>query len=315
MNFPCANCAVFGRYTFSYCVLTEDIDLSKVFPILCHGDDADSHRRRSFTVLTIGSPLSRGRSSWDERFLIYVMDVNRSVPETYDCLDAWVVHPLTELQEGRFMTVDAYGQPYERSLSGPICGPYRGVLLALKGDQKYLQRALKLTTSWVSDRCCMYCDTGTSGPNLYTFFGEHAPHRATLKTTHDFIVNGSRPNYWVRCPGFDISMVFTDWLHLVDVALTPEIAASVNCLWLSLFCFIDFPLCFGFTMFYLSYLELVRIVLHSHLRPLWSSSRATTYGRVTLRKNDFDGHMWTLRVSANDTGSETCLRIWTVGHI
>ena len=113
--------------------LPKDLDLSKVFPILCHGDDADSHRRRSFTVLTIASPLSRARSSWDERFLIYVMDVNRSVPETYDCLDAWVVYSLTELQEGRFMTVDAYGQPYQRSLSGPICGPYRGILFALKG--------------------------------------------------------------------------------------------------------------------------------------------------------------------------------------
>lgn len=211
-------------------------------------------------MLTIGSPLTRGRSSWDERFLIYVMDVNRSVPETYDCLDAWVVYSLTELQEGRFMNVDAYGQPYERSLSGPICGPYRGVLFALKGDQKYLQRALKLTTSWVSDKCCMYCDARTSGPNIYTFFGEHAPHRATLKTTNDFIVNGSRPNHWVRCPGFDISMVFTDWLHLVDLALTPEIAASVSCLWLSLLCFVgfcSFPGFFDFTMFYLLYLELV----------------------------------------------------------
>jgi hypothetical protein len=240
--------------------LPKDIDLSTVFPVLCHGDDADSHRRRSFTVLTIGSPLTRGRSSWDERFLIYVMDVNRSVPETYDCLDAWVVYSLTELQEGRFMNVGAYGQPYERSLSGPICGPYRGVLFALKVDQKYLQRALKLTTSWVSDKCCMYCDARTSGPNIYTFFGEHAPHRATLKTTNDFIVNGSRPNHWVRCPGFDISMVFTDWLHLVDLALTPEIAASVSCLWLSLLCFVgfcSFPGFFDFTMFYLLYLELV----------------------------------------------------------
>lgn len=117
--------------------LPKDIDLSTVFPVLCHGDDADSHRRRSFTVLTIGSPLTRGRSSWDERFLIYVMDVNRSVPETYDCLDAWVVYSLTELQEGRFMNVGAYGQPYERfwtylwSISrGPFCVERRSEISA-----------------------------------------------------------------------------------------------------------------------------------------------------------------------------------------
>ena len=204
--------------------------MSTVFPILCHGDDADSHRRRSFTVVTIASPLSRAGCSWDERFLIYVMDVGRSVPETYDTLDTWVVHSLTELQAGQFMTVDAYGNPFARPVSGPICGGYRGVLFGLKGDQKYLQRALKLTTSWVSDRLCMYCAATPSGPNLYTSFGPHAPHRTTLKSTTDFVLHGCRPNAWIRVPGFDISVVMTDWLHLVDLAIVPEMAGSVNCL-------------------------------------------------------------------------------------
>lgn len=206
--------------------------MDKVFPIICHGDDADSHRRRSFTVLTISSPFSQGRSSWDERFLVYVMDVSRTLPETYDTLDSWVVYSLMELQEGQFMTVDAYGQPCQRTVSGPICGPYKGVLFALKGDQKYLQRALKLTSSWVSDKCCMYCDASSSGSNLYTFFGEGAPHRSSLKSTTDFILNGCRPNPWIRLPGFDISIVLTDWLHLVDLAITPEVAGSVLCRWI-----------------------------------------------------------------------------------
>ena len=103
------------------------------------------------------------------------------------------------------------------------------------GDQKYIQRALKLTTSWVSEKCCMYCDAALSGPHLYTFFGENAPHRSTLKSTTDFIVHGCRPNPWIRIPGFDISIVMTDWLHLVDLAITPEMAGSVNCLCISSF--------------------------------------------------------------------------------
>ncbi|CAL1148367.1 unnamed protein product [Cladocopium goreaui] len=154
------------------------------------------------------------------------MDVSRAVAATYDCLDSWVVHSLTELQTGQFMSVDPYNNPFPRAASGAICGGFRAVLFGLKGDQKYIQRALKLTTSWVSDKCCMYCDAALSGPNLYSFFGENAPHRSTLKSTTDFIIHGCRPNPWIRIPGFDISIVMTDWLHLVDLAITPEMAGS-----------------------------------------------------------------------------------------
>lgn len=202
---------------------------------MVRGDDGESHRRRSFTVFTMASPLSRGGSSWDHRFLIYCMDVSRAVAATYDCLDSWVVHSLTELQTGQFMSVDPYNNPFPRAASGAICGGFRAVLFGLKGDQKYIQRALKLTTSWVSEKCCMYCDAALSGPHLYTFFGENAPHRSTLKSTTDFIVHGCRPNPWIRIPGFDISIVMTDWLHLVDLAITPEMAGSVNCLCISSF--------------------------------------------------------------------------------
>lgn len=178
--------------------------------------------------MTISSPLMGGRSSWDLRFLIYVMDVNRALPETYDTLDSWVVLGLMELQEGRFMNVDVYGNPIQRPFSGVVCGPYRGVLFGLKGDQKFLQKALKLTTSWVSEKCCMYCGATLSGSMVYTAFGEQAPHRTCLQTTLGLITTGSNPNAWTRLPGFAISMVLTDWLHLVDLAITPEASASVS---------------------------------------------------------------------------------------
>ena len=229
-NLLCAECF----FVVSFVILSEhvcsiahkDVDLSLVFPILCHGDDAESHRRRSFTVTTISSPLMGGKSPWDQGFLVYVMDVNHSLPETIETLDAWVVYGLVELQTGQFMTVDVYGQPCERKFSGPVCGPYRGVLYALKGEQKFLQKALKLTTSWTSEKCCMYCGATASGQLVYSAFGEGAPHPSTPQTTLGFITDGCLPNPWVRVPGFDLSMVLTDWLHLVDLAITPEASAS-----------------------------------------------------------------------------------------
>ena len=185
--------------------------------------------------MTISSPLLGGRSSWDIRHLLYVMDVHRALNESYDTLDSWVVLGLTELQEGRFMDVDVYGSPCRRAFSGPVCGPYRGVLFGLKGDQKFLQKTLKLTTSWISDKCCMYCGATLTGALVYTSFGPHAPHRAHMQSTLGFISSGSNPNVWTRLPGFSISMVLTDWLHLVDLAITPEASASVSQICLNIF--------------------------------------------------------------------------------
>ena len=172
-------------------ITAKDLDLDYVFPIICHGDDADSHRRRSFCCFTIASPLAPARSSWDTRILCYVIDTSRAVNETYDTLDAWIVHGLCELQEGKFFTVDVYGQPWSRGKSGRICGSYIG-----------LQRALKLKTSATADRVCMYCAATGSGGMLYTQFGPSAPHRGTLVSNVEFMLHGCHPKAGFDCLGF-----------------------------------------------------------------------------------------------------------------
>ncbi len=200
-----------------------------MIPVLFHGDEADAHRRRSFCVASMTSPLAPPRSSWDNRVLLYVTDTSRSLPETYDTLDAYMVHSFCELQEGKFLDVDPYGRSWKRSVSGAIMGDYRAVLCGIKGDQKYLQRCLKLKTNWNSERVCMYCNATNAGNTIYTAFGPAAPHRASLTSTQQFIESRCFPNPWVRLPGFHIELVLTDWLHLVDLSLTPEVAASESC--------------------------------------------------------------------------------------
>lgn len=201
-----------------------------MIPVLFHGDDADSHRRRSFTVCSMSSPLAPPRSSWDNRVLLYVADTSRMLAESYDTLDSFMVHSFCELQEGCFFDVDPYGRPWMRDFSGPIMGGFKAVLCGIKGDQKHLQRALKLKTSWNSERVCMYCHATQSGRTIYTAFGPSAPHRSSLVSTEEFIESGCHPNPWVRLPGFHLELVLTDWLHLVDLSLTPEVAASESCL-------------------------------------------------------------------------------------
>ncbi|CAJ1459451.1 unnamed protein product [Effrenium voratum] len=203
-------------------------DLSKCVPLAVHGDDAESHRRRSFTITTVSSLLTGG-SPWDSRLLIYCMDTARATDSTYDVLDSWVVHSLTELQLGVFLDVDAFGRPWpDRPNKGqPIAGGWRGVICCHKGDEKYLARAYHTNTSWQSKYCCWLCRASRTNPSmLYTLHGRFAPHRATACSTESFIVSGCKGTPWVRLPGFHVQMLSNDYLHITDLALIPDAAAS-----------------------------------------------------------------------------------------
>lgn len=156
----------------------QDIDLTKVVPLVIHADDAESHRRRSFCISTLASALVGGCSPWDSRMLLYVTDNQHCVDATWDTLDAWVVWSLTELSLGSWLDTDPWGNPMpqRQSKAGmPLAGGYRGVLVCHKGDQKYIQRAYHMTGSWVSECICWYCRATRTGENCYTLHGKHAP--------------------------------------------------------------------------------------------------------------------------------------------
>ncbi|CAK9058913.1 Uncharacterized protein SCF082_LOCUS31385, partial [Durusdinium trenchii] len=49
----------------------------------------------------------------------------------------------------------------------------------------------------------------------------------TMTSTSEFITNMASPdNPWVRLPGWDIQVLMSDWLHLVDLSLAPDACAS-----------------------------------------------------------------------------------------
>ena len=98
----------------------EDTPLAQCIPLLFHGDDADSHRRRSFYVATVSSPLCVYENSWDSRCLLCCIDNTRALPETYDAIDHWMVYGFMELQEGSFFTVNVYGEEFHRGKSGKV---------------------------------------------------------------------------------------------------------------------------------------------------------------------------------------------------
>ena len=47
-----------------------------------------------------------------------------------------------------------------------------------------------------------------------------------MMDTAEFIAHGCRANPWVLQPGFHVSTLTHDWLHVMDLTLIPDAAAS-----------------------------------------------------------------------------------------
>lgn len=214
---------------------SEDTDLSRCIPLIFHGDDAESHRRRSFMVCSFASLLVKGCSPWESRLLCYCMDNARSCNETLLTMDSWIVWSLVELQMGRYMEVGPWSEPApkRKGLGGkPLANGYRGILVVHRGDEKYItEKAYHVRISWLSQQCCFSCHASRM-PNsrmLYTHFGPNASHRQTLVDTAEFI-QSCKQNAWVHLPGWHVEILMYDLLHVFDLTLVPDAAASA--LWL-----------------------------------------------------------------------------------
>ena len=199
--------------------------------MIFHCDDGEAHRRRSFMVASFGSALVHG-SPWDSRFLLYTTDNARSCNSTYDTLDSWIAWAFAELAAGQWLGHSPWGEVMgqRKSKEGAlIADGWRGVLFAHRGDEKALAKCYHVRTTWVSDEVCFHCraSSSSSSAHLYTAFGRNAPHRTTQCDMDEFVSDKCGSNPWVRIPGFHPSMVIYDWLHVLDLALIPDAAASV----------------------------------------------------------------------------------------
>lgn len=132
-------------------------DLSRCVPIYLHGDDAESHRRRSFCVTTFGSVLTCG-ASWDTKMVISVTDNNCMTDNSHAVLDTWTAWSLQELLSGVWSTTDPWGRPLNRpGKQGHIAGGFTAALVLHKGDEAYLCKTYRTTTTWSSVHPCLIC--------------------------------------------------------------------------------------------------------------------------------------------------------------
>lgn len=212
-------------------VFDEDTDLSKCIPLILHGDDAECHRRRSFTVVSFASVTVGHVSPWESRYMCYCLDGNRSCDQTIDVLDSWLMWSFCELMCGHWCEVGPWSQPLERrrNKSGPIAGGYRGILTFFRGDEKYMAKAFHMKVTWLSQQVCWRCKASrnANSPLLFTHFGAGAQHRDTVIGLHEFITETCGPNCWIQLPGFHPEMIQFDLLHVFDLTMVADAAASV----------------------------------------------------------------------------------------
>ena len=202
-------------------------------PLIVHGDDAECHRRRSFTVCSFASVTVGKCSPWENRFLLYCMDGNKCCDETLHGLDTWLMWSFNELMTGTWTDVGPFGETLANRTSRrglPLAGGYCGILVFHRGDEKYMVKSFNMRVSWVSEQVCWRCRASRvpTSNDLYTFHGPAAPHRQTFIGLSDFITQTCRDNPWVHMPGFDPSIICYDLLHVFDLTLVADCSASAS---------------------------------------------------------------------------------------
>ena len=208
----------------------EATNLSKCVPLILHGDDAESHRRRSFMICSFASLLVKGSSPWESRLLCYCLDSFQNVwrnVEHHGQLDGVVP---CRLMSGGIWTKDHGERLFlaEKVLEGKeLAGGWRAVLCAHRGDEKYLAKAYHIGVSWLSQQVCWTCKASRmSTSSLYIPIWTKCAASNTFLTTSDFI-QLCKPNPWVRLPGGHVDVMTYDLLHVFDLTLVPDAAASV----------------------------------------------------------------------------------------
>ena len=79
-----------------------------------HGDDADSHRRRTFGVTTMSGATTTG-GTWDTRLVLDCHDNNQCAPSTAAEIDCWHVWGMICGMSGIHLDVDFWGRKFDET--------------------------------------------------------------------------------------------------------------------------------------------------------------------------------------------------------
>ena len=139
-------------------------DLQYVIPIEIHRDDAELHKRRSFSISTVSSALTSG-ATWDHKLLLSCFDNAAAGDSTSMEIDCWICWGLACGAAGVYLDHDWYGKRFDsgymaelaRKAGKPIAGKFRFIFSGHKGDQVYLHKCYKFENHWTGQEVCRSC--------------------------------------------------------------------------------------------------------------------------------------------------------------
>ena len=139
-------------------------ELQFVIPLEIHGDDAELHKRRSFSISTVSSALTVG-STWDHKLLLSCFDNGSASESTSTEIDCWICWGLMCATAGIYLDQDWRGRHFSKDYmpelhakSGTrVAGPFRFVFAGHKGDQVCLHKCYKFENYWTSQEVCRSC--------------------------------------------------------------------------------------------------------------------------------------------------------------
>ena len=240
------------KYHNSRCIIhgkniSKETDLRKCIPIIVHGDDAESHRRRSFMVTSWASLLTTNSSIWElvcspTPWTTRDHATKPKIPWTH----GWCGHWWSWWQGDIWK-----GDRGRKSSQGERIWVVRKLLMA---TGPYWWHIVETRSIWWKSTICVYhgcpgnccwsCHASRirGSPMLFTHFGPNAVHRTTMVDTTEFIQSTCTANAWVRLPGWHTEVLTYDFLYVFDPTLVPDAAASV--FWLGFTKNIDDTKCF-----------------------------------------------------------------------
>ena len=262
-----------------------------------HGDDADSHRRRTFMCVSWQSAVTHG-STLDTIFPIYVMDNSQATEHTAPELNSFSVPSCAEQFQAPIETLPltlgrrarhvcrlvppaaAIGAPAPARLLGSAAGEFpswgridsRRLSMHLDWNERrpslhqemfraegqklgFAQSLFYLRglgdSDWTSNtnvgpslcpglarpqaRLAALCSTRITGETqhivprvllaTHVSFWTHDPTKLRKLSEHDFLKNISK-SAWILLPGISNTRIWPDYLHVVDLSLAPDAAAS-----------------------------------------------------------------------------------------
>ena len=139
-------------------------ELMYIIPLEIHGDDAELHKRRSFSISTVSSAVTTG-STWDHKLLLSCFDNSAAGESTSSEIDCWICWGLVCASAGKYLDHDWHGRKFDetympqlaKKAGRSIAGDFRFVFAGHKGDQVYIHKCYKFENYWTSDQVCRSC--------------------------------------------------------------------------------------------------------------------------------------------------------------